>query len=324
MMRLFLAATTAFALVGIHTARASDGSLADATIVVYNRDLSESTQLAKFYAEKRGIARNHLIALACSLEEEISREEYDRTIADPLRTIFEQQHWWTTHVQDDGTSIVQTNSIRFVAVIKGVPLKIRATTAYPGDQNQIGGAVGNRNEAAVDSELAVLGSFSRQISGAVMNPYFHSYRPIAEFNDPSLMLVCRLDAATAVTVRNMIVDAVETERNGLWGRAYVDGANQSSSGLRDGDEWMQTIVSDFHKSGIPVVYDENPAVFPPGFPMSGAALYYGWYAESVVGPFADKALRAPVARFLEEERRAVQGEMDWLAEEYSPFRQVAS
>jgi len=39
---------------------------------------------------------------------------------------------------------------------------------------------------------------------------------------------------------------------------------------------------------------------------------------------ADKALRAPVARFLEEERRAVQGEMDWLAEEYSPFRQVAS
>ena len=39
---------------------------------------------------------------------------------------------------------------------------------------------------------------------------------------------------------------------------------------------------------------------------------------------ADPALRAPVARFLEEERRAVQGEMDWLAEEYSPFRKVAS
>ena len=39
---------------------------------------------------------------------------------------------------------------------------------------------------------------------------------------------------------------------------------------------------------------------------------------------ADPALRGPVARFLDEERRAVQGEMDWLAEEYSPFRQVAS
>jgi predicted N-acyltransferase len=36
---------------------------------------------------------------------------------------------------------------------------------------------------------------------------------------------------------------------------------------------------------------------------------------------ADPGLRRAVARFLEEERRAVQGEMDWLAEEYSPFRQ---
>jgi predicted N-acyltransferase len=37
---------------------------------------------------------------------------------------------------------------------------------------------------------------------------------------------------------------------------------------------------------------------------------------------ADPALREPVARFLEQERRGVQGEMDWLAEEYSPFREV--
>jgi predicted N-acyltransferase len=36
---------------------------------------------------------------------------------------------------------------------------------------------------------------------------------------------------------------------------------------------------------------------------------------------ADLGLRRAVARFLDEERLAVQGEMDWLAEEYSPFRQ---
>ncbi|MGH7024469.1 MAG: GNAT family N-acetyltransferase [Caulobacteraceae bacterium] len=39
---------------------------------------------------------------------------------------------------------------------------------------------------------------------------------------------------------------------------------------------------------------------------------------------ADPALRGPVARFLEEERRQVRGEMDWLAEEYSPYRKAAS
>jgi predicted N-acyltransferase len=35
---------------------------------------------------------------------------------------------------------------------------------------------------------------------------------------------------------------------------------------------------------------------------------------------ADPLLREPVARYLEEERQAVSREMDWLAEEYSPFR----
>jgi predicted N-acyltransferase len=38
---------------------------------------------------------------------------------------------------------------------------------------------------------------------------------------------------------------------------------------------------------------------------------------------ADPALRTPVARYLEQEREAVRQEMDWLAEEYSPFREDA-
>ena len=39
---------------------------------------------------------------------------------------------------------------------------------------------------------------------------------------------------------------------------------------------------------------------------------------------ADPMLRAPVARFLDEERRAVHGEMDWLAEEFSPLKQAVA
>jgi predicted N-acyltransferase len=35
---------------------------------------------------------------------------------------------------------------------------------------------------------------------------------------------------------------------------------------------------------------------------------------------ADPALRTPVARFLEQERAAMQDEMEWLEEEYSPFK----
>ena len=35
---------------------------------------------------------------------------------------------------------------------------------------------------------------------------------------------------------------------------------------------------------------------------------------------ADPALRQPVEAYLERERAGVEAEMEWLAEEYSPFR----
>ena len=63
--------------------------------VVYNDNDPLSLELAYLYAEKRGIARDRIIGLNCSIEEEISREEYDRTIAGPLRQAFDRRGWWS-------------------------------------------------------------------------------------------------------------------------------------------------------------------------------------------------------------------------------------
>jgi uncharacterized protein (TIGR03790 family) len=268
----------------------AEAPLPPATIVVYNSAIPESGDLAKFYAQKRGIARDHVVGLSCSKEEEISREEYDATIAEPLRAVFKERKWWTLRGSPDERSPVVANSIRFVALIKGMPLKIRAAADYPGDQS--GPApIANRNEASVDSELATLAFFSRRISGALINPYFQSYRAITEFENPALMLVCRLDAPAAATVRRMIVDAIETEKNGLWGRAYVDGAHNTSGGFVAGDQWLAEIVDQLHRVGVPVVYDSSPALFPDGYPMTDCALYFGWYAEAVAGPFTQPEFR---------------------------------
>src|SRR3954463_11368458 len=70
--------------------------LAPATIVVFNKDIPESVELAKFYAQQRGIARDHLVGLSVSKTEEIGRDEYDTMIRDPLRKIFDQRGWWTS------------------------------------------------------------------------------------------------------------------------------------------------------------------------------------------------------------------------------------
>ena len=286
MMRpLTVAVLVALAMLSPQRAQSADVPLAPATIVVFNNNVPESVELAKFYAQKRGIARDHLVGLDCPSEEEISRDDYDRTIAKPLRDTFEKRKWWTVRAGPEGKPGIAANTIRFVALIKGVPLKIKAVADYPGDK--VGDApIGNRNEASVDSELAVLTRISPEISGAVMNPYFKSYRSIMEAPDSPLLLVCRLDAPSAATVKRMIVDAIETEKTGLWGRAFVDGAHYTDGGRAIGDQWLGEIVQQLRKAGVPVVYDEAPAVFPAGYPVSDCALYYGWYADHVAGPFA--------------------------------------
>lgn len=269
----------------------AEPALPPSAIVVFNKSVPESVELAKFYAQQRAIARDHLVGLDCSPNEEISREEYDATIRNPLRRIFQERGWWKVDETPERTRVL-ASSIHFIATIKGVPLKVRATTNYEGDKPLEGqGPVGSRNEASVDSELAVLGAFNQQISGTIQNPYFKSYRPIAETDAPGLLLVSRLDAPTATMVRRIITDSIAAERNGLWGRAFVDGAHNTSGGMQIGDAWLTNIRDQLRKVGIPVVYDDAPEVFPAGFPITNCALYYGWYAGSVSGALANPELR---------------------------------
>ena len=122
-------------LLGIDAAAAEN--LPAQTIVVFNTAVPDSEALAKFYAGKRGIADDHVIGLDCPSEEEISREQYDASIAEPLRKIFEERQWWHIHQAPDGEKRVQTLGIHFVALIRGMPLKIRPiATLYPGDTSK--------------------------------------------------------------------------------------------------------------------------------------------------------------------------------------------
>jgi len=281
----------AVVLMRVIEVRAAEQPLAVSTIIVYNKAALDSAELARFYAQRRGIASDHIVGLTCSTDEEITREEFDSNIAGPLREIFKTRNWWTVHETAEQHTVLTATSIRFVAVIKGVPLKIKPTSGpYPGDQ-PASGPVSGHNEASVDSELAVLGSFSRQISGPMRNPYFQSFKPIGELDNPVLLLVCRLDAPNAETVRRMIVDSIATEKKGLWGRAYVDGMHETAAGYAIGEQWLAEIPVQLRKVGVPVVYDDSPAVFPDGYPMTDCALYYGWRADKAVGPFAQSEFR---------------------------------
>ena len=272
-------------LIAVQSGRAEQ-SLPALTVVVYNKTAPEAADLAKFYAQKRGIPPDHIVGLTCSLAEEISRDEYDSTIANRLKETFKAKQWWKVRETDDHREVLTATSIRFVALIRGMPLKIRAALEpYPGDRRG-GGPIEDRNESSVDSELATLGYFTSQISGALNNSYFKSFKSIDQLEDPALLLVCRLDAPTVAAVRQMIVDSLAAEKNGLWGRAYVDSAHGPSAGYELGDKWLSEIPRELHKVGIPVVFHSPvPGIFPEGYPMTDCALYYGWYFPNISGPF---------------------------------------
>jgi len=267
--------------------RAESTAEARATVVVYNVSDPSSLALAKYYAMRREIPETNLVGLACPATEEISRQEYQSTLADPLRETFVRKGWWRL-----AGGRVSASNIRFVALMRGVPLKVRSEGPTVQPRTDQPEAIGKRDEASVDAELACLGLGPVPAAGLVPNSYFRRFTGILEaIADPGLLLVCRLDAPTEITVRAMIDDAISTERDGLWGWAYVDSRNIKTGGYAEGDSWLGTAATTMRRQGIPVLWDKAPETLPAGYPVTDAAIYFGWYAGTVNGPFADPGFR---------------------------------
>jgi uncharacterized protein (TIGR03790 family) len=255
-----------------------------ATVVVFNSLDPDSVTLAAYYAKRRAIPLDHLVGLDCRKSEEITRAEYDQTIAEPLRRIFAERGWW--HAPADRSLPISDNQIRFVALMRGIPLKIASVADYSGDSFTGKQPELNTNAAAVDSELAILGVRTRKISGPMRNLYFQSFVPFMDTPLAPMMLVCRLDGPTVATVENMIDGGLEAERVGLKGFAYLDLRGITTGPMAEGDQWLATAAVSLRQYGMPVIWDNNPELFPADYPMDHTAIYLGWYSGTVEGPMA--------------------------------------
>lgn len=270
---------------------APQSQLARATVVIYNRDFPESKELAEFYASNRSIPADRVVELSCSSSEYVERVEYDKTISEPLRRKFEESGWWKIESDMSGRKRVVSNQIRFVVLMRGIPLKIREVSNYPGDV-RLPTEDGDTNEAAVDSEVAALGYYSSQISGFINNPYYRNPKRITDPGvDPRMMVVARLDGPDAADVRRMIKDSVKAETEGLRGRVYIDARGIYSGFYAPTDDSLRAVARAARAAGQPVVLDDGPELFPRGYPMTDAIIYFGWYSEVVKGVFEDPSFR---------------------------------
>ncbi len=267
----------------------------ESVAVLYNSALPESRKLAELYQTSRGIPPENLIALRMPATPDIPRADYEKSILAPLRAEFDRRSWWKRGKQADGVTLPVVNKIRVLVTVRGVPLRIQQTPKpppKPGEKpapppNPQQNPFAGHDEAAVDSELAMFGVEGVPVEGGLQNRFYQSKTGIAEANLPFLVLTARIDAATYATCERMIRDAAETEKTGLWGMAYVDIANK----FPQGDQWLETVVAENARAGIPTVVDRFNDTYPKNYPMRDAALYHGWYDWNVSGPFLNPRFR---------------------------------
>jgi uncharacterized protein (TIGR03790 family) len=257
-------------------------------LVIYNKADPESKKLAEFYQSARKIPADQILGLSLANQQDISRKEYETSLQNPLREHFTKQNWWKRSKDKSGIMLPTENKIRAIVLMRGVPLRIKAEPADAAHaklsaQEQMV----NTDQASVDSELSLFGVDTPTKKSAIPNSFHNSQHSLTKIKLPHLVLVNRIDAPTYDICKRMITDAVETEKHGLWGQAYIDIANK----FPQGDEWLEKIISQNFINGIPTAVDRFNETLPENYPMTETSIYYGWYERNVNGPFLNSSFK---------------------------------
>lgn len=267
----------------------------DQVIVIYNTRVPESKTVARYYAEKRHVPEKQIFGFPLSTGADMSRSEYREDLEKPLAKKIAAQNLWEIksdilRVSNQPPRVVWkpvTSKIRYAVICYGVPYRIKPDDRLKEKEASEVRPELRRNEAAVDTELALLPSIEQHlpITGPLANPFFGSTNESTFSATNGVLMVARLDGPSADIARGLVDKAMEAETNGLWGRAYIDLRNSADTNYALGDKWMRGAAEICQHLGFETDVDNNGGTFPPEFPMSQIAFYAGWYDGTVSGPF---------------------------------------
>ena len=263
-------------------------------VVVYNSAMPESRQVAEHYAVRRGVPARQVFGFDLPKTETMNRAEFENDLERPLYKKLESTALWklrgTTRPTEKGKTesvdVVAETEIKYAVLCYGVPVKINEITGLNDAPPDLNPAL-RRNEAAVDSELALLPMFGskRPLTGVFVNPSFAATNVSTLQPTNGLLLVARLDGPSPEIAMHLVDKAMEAETNGLWGRAYFDARGLTNGPFKLGDDWIRTAAAVVRRYGYETVLDDQPPTFQFNFPLSQVALYAGWYDGNVSGPF---------------------------------------
>jgi uncharacterized protein (TIGR03790 family) len=282
----------------------------DQVVVVANKMALHSVDLAKYYMKVRNIPSDNLIQIKASSEEWCSREDYDKDIASPVRAFLEKNdpagHRFRCLVTMYGVPL-RVLAPKLTSKEQEKLLGLQKRLEYiRGQIKKEGPEQGNRElkslreeeaklakeidrvgkvfqGASVDSELALVREDHYSLDGWLPNKYHLGYRNKEIGGMPkNVILASRIDGPSEKIVRRVIDDSLQTEKEGLKGKAYFD-ARYSDPGEKEvkGSAFYDRAIHNAARlveksQRMPVVVDSKEELFQPG-QCPDAALYCGWY-----------------------------------------------
>lgn len=258
----------------------------ESVVVVYNTKSNGSLQIARHYAEKRGIPETNIIGIECSAKETISWQSFIDNIFNPLREQLVQRGLMTGEIapetDPEGRYLYTpgSNSVRYLVLCRGMPLRVQNDPArhqHAAEQPPQQQFVTNR--ASVDSELALLPQSNTPIIGVLPNPLYNNSNPSPDV-ERSIIRVTRLDGPTAEAAMSLVDRALLAEQTGLLGRAYVDIGGRHPRG----DEWLKAVAKGLENIGYDTSVESSPNLFGEYDRFDAPAIYFGWYADHATGP----------------------------------------
>lgn len=266
-------------------------------IVIYNSALPESKAVADHYRQARGVPANQVFGFKLSTGGEMSRAEYRDLLQRPLVQALTNAGLarfgaWSVPATNGEPTRTERRMVqagfRYAVVCYGVPWRIKPDPGlYEREMDTLRPEM-RRNEAAMDSELVCLPVCERPypLVGPLSNPLYTTTNAASLHPTNGILMVARLDGPTPEIARALVDKALTAERDGLWGRVYIDQRGPVPPGLRLGEEWLRGAAEICHQLGLETVVDTNEAVFAAEFPLSHVAFYAGWYREHVTGALA--------------------------------------
>ena len=268
--------------------------------------------------KKRNIPSSNLIQLKAPIEEDCSREEYEKYIASPIRAFLKSND-------------PEGDKFRCLVTMYGIPLRVRPPKLkseereelsklkkqYDSIRNQINKAEPSKDNldlkalreteaqikrqidqvgkifqgASVDSELALVRENSYPLDGSLPNKYFLGFRGKEVKNMPEkVVLVSRLDGPSEEIVRRIIDDSLYAEKEGLSGRAYFDArwpdpgdkpdlaGGKEITGYASYDRAIHNAARIVEKNSGMAVIVDSQETLFQPGQCPDAALYCGWYS----------------------------------------------